>query len=167
MKIVKTFVKYWLFTNIDLMSNDVCNSGSHRRFPIYSVNLIGKSPPWCKWRNQAGTSTISIHMSSQTHMHARFSLICHMTQQNNRLESCLRRKVKCVKKALFIIVYKQTDTSSIMHMVKQQINYSFAFSLIFWDLKYWSVKLLGIRACAGLAITSFSYWPNRQGWPNR
>jgi len=31
---------------------------------------------------------------------------------------------------LFIIVYKQRGTICIMHMVKQQINYSFGFSLI-------------------------------------
>jgi len=44
--------------------------------------------------NQAGTSTILIHMSSQTPMYAKFSLICQMTQQNIRLESCIRKKVK-------------------------------------------------------------------------
>jgi len=70
-------------------------------------------------------------------------------------------------KALFIIVYKQTYTFCIIHMVNQPINYFFAFSLICWDLKYWSVKLLEIRTCADSPITSLPYWPNRQGWPNR
>jgi len=107
-------------------SNDSCNSGSHRRFPIYSVNLIGQSSPWCKWCNQAGTCTISIHMSSQRHMYARFSLICHMTQQNNRLESCLRKN-NCLQIDRYFLTY---CTWLIYRLITNKLFFRIFFDLL-------------------------------------
>ena len=89
------YEKYSL--NIDCLqtltsfSNNSCNSGSHRRIQIYSVNLIDRSHVMNDVIKQV------IVLFQYCLLYTRFSLISHMTPQNNCLESCLRRKVKWVK----------------------------------------------------------------------